>query len=248
MDAQLIELRAELEEARELRREADGLGDFALILDADRAISSLEARLCHGSVLCLCTVERSVRTPTVLPAATHVLPNHNVIEKQTFHRSPEGHNGNRSLSVANIVAERLTHPALWGSVRGLAHTVSGLWGCPVITLHVSIPCDALCATSQGTVKGLEDQLARLRQAQASSGQQAAALRERLRRLQNADARGRTYLQTSAGEVRTCRVEVCPGHGSMTVLGNGAQWAVQSLRVRGRATRLSRCMTCKSLGG
>ena len=31
------------------------------------------------------------------------------------------------------------------------------------------------------MKGLEDQLARLRQAQAASGQQAAALRERLRR-------------------------------------------------------------------
>ncbi len=70
-------------------------------------------------------------------------------------------------------------------------------------LHLSRTlCDALpCSTAQGTVKGLEDQLARLRQAQASSGQQAAALRERLRRLQNADARGRTYLQTSAGEVR-----------------------------------------------
>ncbi len=45
MDAQLTELRAELEEARELRREADGLGDFALILDADRAISGIEARV-----------------------------------------------------------------------------------------------------------------------------------------------------------------------------------------------------------
>ena len=45
MDAQLTELRAELGEARELRREVDGLGDFSLILDADRTISSLEARL-----------------------------------------------------------------------------------------------------------------------------------------------------------------------------------------------------------
>ena len=50
------------------------------------------------------------------------------------------------------------------------------------------------------MRGLEDQLARLRQAQAASGQQAAALRERLRRLQTADARGRVYLQTTAGEV------------------------------------------------
>ncbi len=51
------------------------------------------------------------------------------------------------------------------------------------------------------MKGLEDQLTRLRDAQAASGQQAAALRERLRRLQTANARGRTYLQSSAGEVR-----------------------------------------------
>ena len=50
MDAQLTELRAELKEARELRREVDGLGDFSLILDADRTISSLEVRSCLGSI------------------------------------------------------------------------------------------------------------------------------------------------------------------------------------------------------
>ena len=72
------------------------------------------------------------------------------------------------------------------------------------------------------MKGLEDQLARLRQAQASSGQQAAALRERLRRLQNADARGRTYLQTSAGEVRFCMVVVGPAHGTVMMVGSGVR--------------------------
>ena len=42
VEAQLSEMKAELEEARELRREVDGLGDFSLILDADRTIASLE--------------------------------------------------------------------------------------------------------------------------------------------------------------------------------------------------------------
>ena len=74
------------------------------------------------------------------------------------------------------------------------------------------------------MKGLEDQLARLRQAQAASGQQAAALRERLRRLQNADARGRTYLQTSAGEVRHSRPLGSRIRRHVSMLGH--DWAVQ----------------------
>ena len=51
------------------------------------------------------------------------------------------------------------------------------------------------------MKGLEEQLQRLKQAQAASGAQAAALRERLRRLQTSDARARTLLiKNAAGEV------------------------------------------------
>ena len=75
------------------------------------------------------------------------------------------------------------------------------------------------------MKGLEDQLARLRQAQAASGQQAAALRERLRRLQNADARGRVYLQTSAGEVRNLQDS---GPSDVCRRNNPQRWMLEGL--------------------
>ena len=42
VEAQLTEMKAELEDARALRREVDGVGDFSLILEADRAVTELE--------------------------------------------------------------------------------------------------------------------------------------------------------------------------------------------------------------
>ncbi len=47
VEAQLTEMKSELDDARALRREVDGVGDFSLILEADRAVTELEVSACR---------------------------------------------------------------------------------------------------------------------------------------------------------------------------------------------------------
>lgn len=73
---------------------------------------------------------------------------------------------------------------------------------------------------QATVTGLEQHLERLKQAQLAAGQQAAALRERLRRLQNSGARARTMLSASTIAEASAAHALCKlsaRHGPQIVL-------------------------------